>query len=93
MIARLNFSLPSLSLSSAPLTPAARGVQNEPLALSDVPRIETDEKSANLLALRVIFQRERVSHSQALLELEVFLLANSASFISDISGSIMRKAF
>ena len=71
-----------------------RGVQNEPLCLVRCPsRMETDEKSANCLALRVIFQRNRVSHSQAQLEAEVFLLANSASFISDISRSIIRKAF
>ena len=62
MIARLNFSLPS-SPSSAPLTVSVRGVQNEPLALSDVPRMETDEKSANLHAPRIIFLMERVSHS------------------------------
>ena len=68
-------------------------MQNEPLALSDVPRIETDEKSANLLALRVIFQRERVSHSQALLELEVFLLANSATFSASLLVYVLSKKY
>ena len=46
--------------------------------------MDADEKSANLLALSVIFQRERVSHSQAILELEVFLLANSATFSASL---------